>query len=110
MFLDMNKINKVMNHLKEERDARERALGLQPTSEVIEILTGIVKEEIAKDAFVEEDDYTPDNVTRLFNVGVSTVSKAKRVLNGLLTEDFIFLFGNETVESEEQLIETLESI
>ena len=43
MFLDMNKINKVMDHLKEERDARERAMGLQPTSEVIEILTDIVK-------------------------------------------------------------------
>ena len=110
MFLDMNKINKVMNHLKEERDARERAIGLQPTSEVIEILTGIVKEEIAKDAFVEEEDDLVGNIVQLFSAGTLSESKAKRVLNGLLTEDFISLFGNEAVETEEQLVEILESI
>lgn len=67
-----------------------------------EMLMDIVKD--------DTDDWTPNNVTRISSVGVSTVSKAKRVLNGLLTDDFIALFGNETVENEEQLIELLESV
>ena len=60
-----------------------------------------------------EEDTTEDfvgQVVQLFSVGTLSEVEAIRTLNGLLTEDFIALFGNEDVESEEQLVEILESI
>ena len=60
-----------------------------------------------------EEDTTEDfvgQVVQLFSVGTLSKVEAKRTLNGLLTEDFIALFGNEDIESEEQLVEILESI
>ena len=60
-----------------------------------------------------EEDTTEDfvgQVVQLFSVGTLSEIEAKRTLNGLLTEDFIALFGNEDIKSEEQLVEILESI
>ena len=102
-MLDTNKMNKFMEQLMDERDAKEKALGFsQTTSEMRHILRSTIEEPEQN----IEDILESEQKEIIFECD----RKLRLVSDILSDENVIDLYGNQTVGSRPEFIALVESI